>query len=312
MTRYVLGRLASTAVMFLAITLFVFVAFFRIPQPEGRRAPPDPYRLHGSLPTQYAHYLWRFVAHGDLGYSSVSREAVTTQLLRAAPVTLSLVVGGLVVWLLIALPLGVVSALRPRRLVDRVSTVLVLVGLSLHPVWLGLMLSWVFGRYLHVLPASGYCTLGNLSTGCDGLGRWAAHLLLPWATFGIVNAALFSTMVRALLLEELDADYVRTALAKGAGGARIVRAHVLRNVMVPLVTMIGLLLGTSLAGVIFVESAFDLPGLGGILRQATLRHDLPLTAGSVLFLGLAVVLVNLVVDLAYATFDPRVRVMLRE
>lgn len=312
MTRYVLGRLGSTLLMFLAITLFVFVAFFRIPEPRGRRDVPDAYRLHGTLAEQYVHYLWRFLGHGDLGYSSVSREAVTTQLLRAAPVTLSLVIGGLVVWLLIAMPLGVVSALRPRRLVDRASTVLVLVGLSLHPVWLGLMLSWVFGRYLHVLPADGYCTIAGLSTGCNGLGRWATHLFLPWATFGIVNAALFSTMLRALLLEELGADYVQTALAKGAGGARILRAHVLQNVMLPLVTMLGLLVGTSLASVIFVESAFDLPGLGGILRQATLRHDLPLTAGSVLFLGLAIVLVNLVVGLAYAAVDPRIRVMLRE
>jgi peptide/nickel transport system permease protein len=216
------------------------------------------------------------------------------------------------VWLLIALPLGVVSALRPRRFADRASTVFVLVGLSLHPVWLGLMLSWVFGRYLHLLPASGYCTVADLSTGCNGLGRWATHLFLPWATFGIINAAVFSTMLRALLLEELRADYVQTAVAKGVGEGRIVRAHVLQNVMLPLMTMLGLLAGTSLAGVIFIESAFDLPGLGGILRQATLRHDLPLTAGSILFLGLAIVLLNLVVDLAYAAVDPRIRVMLRE
>ena len=312
MTRYVLGRLASTALMFLAVTLFVFIAFFRIPQPRGRRDLADASQLHGTLPSQYVHYLWRFVAHGDLGYSSISREAVTTQLLRAAPVTLSLVIGGLVVWLLIALPLGVVSALRPRRLVDRASTVFVLVGLSLHPVWLGLMLSWVFGRYLHVLPASGYCTVADLSTGCNGLGRWATHLFLPWVTFGIITAAVFSTMLRALLLEELQADYVQTAVAKGVGEGRIVRAHVLQNVMLPLMTMLGLLAGTSLAGVIFIESAFDLPGLGGILRQATLRHDLPLTAGSILFLALAIVLLNLVVDLAYAAVDPRIRVMLRE
>lgn len=314
MTRFVVERLVSTALMFLALTLFVFVAFFRLAHASGggRRRAPDEYRLHGSLPGQYVHYVWRLVGHADLGRSYLSRESVATELLRAAPVTLSLVIGGLVVWLAISVPLGFVSALRPRRLADRASTLLVLVGLSLHPVWLGLMLSWLFGHYLHVLPAAGYCSLGNLSTGCDGLGRWTTHLLLPWITFGIVNAALFTTMLRALVLEELDADYIRTAIAKGAGGFRIVRAHVLRNVMLPLVTMVGLLASTSIAGVIFVESAFDLPGLGGILRQATLRHDLPLTAGSVLFLALAIVVVNLVVDLAYMAVDPRIRVMLRE
>jgi len=304
MTRFVLARLASTALMFLAITLFVFVAFSRL----GRSYA---YRPHGTLPGQYVHYLWRLVGHGDLGYSSVTREAVTTQLLRAAPVTLSLVVGGLLVWLLIALPLGLLSALRPRRPLDRASSVFVFAGLSLHPVWLGLMLSWLFGRYLHVLPAAGYCSMGNVSTGCEGVGRWASHLLLPWITFGVVNAALFTTMVRALVLEELGSDYVRTAIAKGAGGFRIVRAHVLQNVMLPLLTMAGLLVGTSLAGVIFVESAFDLPGLGGILRQAAVRHDLPVIAGSVVFLGVAIALLNLAVDLAYAAFDPRLRGMLR-
>lgn len=304
MTRFVLGRLASTVLMFLAITLFVFVAFSRLGRSDG-------YRPHGTLPGQYVHYLWRLVGHGDLGYSSVTREAVTTQLLRATPVTLSLVLGGLAVWLLIGFPLGLLSALRPRRLADRATSVFVFAGLSLHPVWLGLMLSWLFGRYLHVLPAAGYCSMDNVSTGCEGVGRWASHLLLPWITFGVVNAALFTTMVRALVLEELGADYVRTAVAKGAGGFRIVRAHVLQNVMLPLLTMAGLLVGTSLAGVIFVESAFDLPGLGGILRQAAIRHDLPLIAGSVVFLGVAIALLNLVVDLAYATFDPRLRGMLR-
>jgi peptide/nickel transport system permease protein len=222
-------------------------------------------------------------------------------------VTLSLVVGGLIVWFLIAVPLGILAALRPRSLLDRASTVLVLIGLSLHPVWFGLMLSWFLGHYLHVLPESGYCSLNNLSTGCDGLMRWTSHLLMPWFVFGAINAALFMTMMRALLLEELDAEYVRTAQAKGASAVHIVRKHVLRNVSLPLVTMMGLTAGTSLAGVIFVESAFDLPGLGGMLRQATLRRDLPMTAGSVLFLALAIVLVNLAVDLAYAVLDPRIR-----
>jgi peptide/nickel transport system permease protein len=308
--RYVLGRLVSTALTFLAITLFVFVAFFRIPEANaGRQHPPDQYRIHGSLLGQYVHYLWALVRHGDLGYSYATREAVTTRLLQGAPVTLSLVLGGLVVWLLIALPLGILSALRPRRLADRVSTLFVFAGVSIHPVWLGLMLSWTFGRYLHVVPAAGYCSITDLSTGCDGLGHWASHLLLPWLTFGLVNAALFTTMVRALLQEELKADYVRTALGKGAGSLRIVRAHLLRNVMLPLTTMVGLLAGTSVAGVIFVESAFNLPGLGGTLRQATLRQDLPMTAGAVIFLTLAVVALNLVVDLAYAVVDPRVRLM---
>jgi peptide/nickel transport system permease protein len=307
MTRYVLGRLVSCVVVFFAITLFVFVAFFAMPSTNRERETTDAYRIHGSVSGEYAHYMWRMVAHGDLGYSYVSREAVTRRLFRAAPVTLSLVAGGIVVWLLIAIPLGIVAALRPRSLLDRAATIFVLIGVSAHPVWIGLMLGYVFGHTLHVLPLDGYCSVNSLSTGCEGLTQWAYHLVLPWVTFGLLNAALFTTMTRSLVMEQLREEYVRTARAKGASEGRIVRAHVLKNVTLPLVTMIGINAGTALAGVIFVESAFGLPGLGGILRRATLQRDLPMIAGSVLFLALAIMLLNLLVDLMYATFDPRIR-----
>jgi peptide/nickel transport system permease protein len=307
MTRYVLGRLASCVLVFFAITLFVFVAFFAIPSTNRERETTDAYRIHGSVSAGYAHYVWRMVAHGDLGYSYVSREAVTSRLFSAAPVTLSLVAGGIVVWLLIAIPLGILAALRPRSLLDRTATIFVLIGVSAHPVWIGLTLGYVFGHYLHVLPVDGYCSVNSLSTGCEGLTQWAYHLVLPWVTFGLLNAALFTTMTRSLVIEHLREEYVRTARAKGAGEWRIVRAHVLKNVTLPLVTMIGINTGTALAGVIFIESAFGLPGLGGILRRATLQRDLPMIAGSVLFLALAIMLLNLFVDLMYASLDPRIR-----
>jgi peptide/nickel transport system permease protein len=235
---------------------------------------------------------------------------VTTRLIQAAPVTFSLVAGGLVVWLLIAVPLGMLAALRPRSLLDRGASLAVIVGLSIHPVVLGLVLSYFFGHTLNVLPAHGYCSVNNLSTGCDGLARWATHLILPWITFGIVNAALFTMMIRALVVEELNEEYVRTALAKGAG-ARILRAHLLRNVTLPLVTMVGVQAATSLGGVIFIESVFDLPGLGGMLRRGAQQRDLPLTAGSVLFLALAIMVLNLLVDILYGWLDPRIRAAAR-
>jgi peptide/nickel transport system permease protein len=303
--RYMLARLASSVVLFFAITLFVFVAFYALPRSGPRQGVDEEYTIHGPLLAGYAHYLWRLVRYGDLGRSYANRQAVTTRLVQAAPVTLSLVAGGLVVWLLIALPLGLLAALRPRSLLDRASTVFVLVGVSMHPVWLGLVLSWFFGHYLHVLPAQGYCSLANLSTGCDGLTHWAAHLFLPWLCFGFLNAALFMLVTRALVHEQLEEEYIRTARSTGAGPFRILRGHLWKNVAGPLVTMVGLTAGTSLAGVIFIESAFDLPGLGGILRQSALQHDLPMTAGSVIFLALAIMLLNLVVYLAYTALDPR-------
>jgi peptide/nickel transport system permease protein len=309
MTRYVAGRLASSVVLFFAVTLFVFIAFFALPKDTGRRAlsTPNQYKLHGSMMGEYGHYLWRLVRHADMGSSYGTREEVTKRLFRAAPVTLSLVAGGLVVWFLLAIPLGLIAAMRPRSLVDRFATVLILVGLCAHPVWLGLVLSYVFGHTLHVLPAQGYCSIVGLSTGCDGLSHWTSHLLLPWITFGLVNAALFSAMVRALVIEEMSEEYVRTAVAKGAAAGRVMHRHVLRNVALPLVTMIGIQAGTSLAGVIFIETAFDLPGLGAMLRRAAQQRDLPLTAGSVIFLAGAILVINLVVDLSYAWLDPRTR-----
>ena len=310
MAGFFVSRVLTSIVAFFALTLFVFIAFFAMPRNNNsrfaRQTPPE-YRLHGSMLGQYGHYVWRMLRHGDLGRSYGNREAVTTRLLRAAPVTLSLVAGGLVVWILIAVPLGLIAALRPRSLLDRGAMVLVALGLSVHPVWLGLMLSYLFGHELNVLPSQGYSSIANLSTGCDGLTEWTTHLILPWITYGILNAALFTMMLRALLIEEGEADYVRTATAKGVGKSRLVRKHLLRNVSVPLVTMLGIQAATSLAGVIFVEAAFDLPGLGGMLRGAAQRGDLPLTAGSILFLALAIMLINLVVDLAYVVIDPRLR-----
>ena len=158
MGRFVVGRLAASVLLFFAVTLLVFVAFFVMPRDDStraaRRAPPQ-YRLHGGMVGGYAHYVWRLVGHGDLGYSYGTRERVTTRLFRAAPVTLSLVAGGLVVWLLIAIPLGMLAALRPRSKVDRGATILVLIGLSVQPVWLGLSLSYLFGRKWSVLPPRG-------------------------------------------------------------------------------------------------------------------------------------------------------------
>jgi len=267
----------------------------------------DPYRIHGSLPRQYGLFLWNLVRHADLGRSYADREAVTRRIGQAAPVTLSLVLGGLLVWLAIAIPLGLISALRPRSLLDHAASAFVLVGISLHPLWLGLVLGFVFGEHWHLLPSTGYCDLFSPSTDCGGPAQWFDHLLLPWLTFGILNAALYTLMIRGIVREELGKDYVLAARAKGAGTRRVLRAHVAGNVLPPFVTMIGMNVGVSLAGVVFVETAFGLPGLGGMLRRSILQHDVPTTVGIVLFVTVAIMLVNLVFDLVCASIDPRVR-----
>jgi peptide/nickel transport system permease protein len=317
MARFVIVRLLSSVALFFAITLFVFVAFFVLPASTGGPRRPgavsgnivvrDTYWSHGSFPHQYSLFVWNFVRHGDLGSSYVNREAVTDRLRRAVPVTLSLVLGGVIVWLLISIPLGILSALRPRSLLDRASTVFVTIGLSAHPVWLGLLLAYLLGYHWHVVPVASYCEMVSPTTACGGPTQWAWHLLLPWLIFGLVNAALSTALVRASVLEVLGEDYVRTARAKGASEARVLRVHVLRNVLIPLVTMVGINLGVALGGVIFIESVFNLPGLGQMFRRSLLQQDLPVTAGIVMVMTLAILLANLVVDLVYSVLDPRIR-----
>jgi len=316
MARFVVARLLSSLAIFFAITLFVFVAFFVLPAQDGPRARGglagnifirDTYWQHGSMPHQYVHYVWHFVRYGDLGHSYINREPVTDRLRRGAPVTFSLVLGGVVFWLLISVPLGILSALRPRSLLDRASTVLVSIGLSAHPVWLSLLLGYLLGYRWPIFPKAGYCEMFNPVTQCGGPVQWAYHLVLPWLVFGLLNAALYTAMIRASVIEALSEDYVRTARAKGAGDIRVVRAHVLRNVLLPLVTMLGMNMGVALGGVIFIESVFGLPGLGGMFRTSILQRDLPVTAGIVMFMTIAIIILNLCVDLAYAALDPRIR-----
>ena len=284
----------------------MFAAFSAIPQSNRNRG-GIAYRAHGSVPRQYERYVWRLVRHGDLGYSYANREPVTDRLIRAVPVTVSLVLGGLAVWLLIAVPLGVLAALRPRSLLDRAVTIGVLIGVAAHPLWLGLGSGYLFGQRWPILPAAGYCDLVSPTTDCGGPAQWATHMVLPWLVFGLVTAALSTLLVRALVLEELGKDYVLTARAKGAGEARVARGHVLRNVAAPVVSVAGMNLAIALGGVVFVETAFGLPGLGGMFRRSIMQHDVPTTTGIVLFVTLVIVLVNLVVDVAYVALDPRVR-----
>jgi peptide/nickel transport system permease protein len=317
MARFVVARLFSLVVLFFAITLFVFIVFFVMPQPTtrqlGRGGNASDYdihnalRLQGTLPEQYWQFTSRLVLHGELGRSYQNRREVRDLIFNAAPVTLSLLLGGLIFWLLMAIPIGILSALRPRSLLDRSGMAFVLIGVSAHPAWLGLILGYVLGYRLHIFPFTGYCEVFSPTTPCGGPTQWAYHLILPWFTFAFLYAAMYARMIRANVLETMDEEYVRTARAKGAGEARLLRSHVLRNAMLPIVTMIGMDIGAALGGVIFIETVFGLPGLGGMLKQGIVAKDLPVILGVVVFTTIGILIINLIVDLSYALIDPRVR-----
>lgn len=310
---YIVRRLAWAVVLAFAISLVTFTIFYVIPQNavHTRQAGTTDLGkwtgLHGSAPTQYGQWLSHIV-HGSLGSSFYARQTVLDMIGNALPVTFSLVVGGAILWLLIAVPVAIISAMRPRSLVDRSATVLVLVGLSVHPLWLGLMLSYLFGFKLGWLPTNGYCDLIHPDTGCGGPAQWASHLVLPWLTFGLVFAALYTRMIRASVAEALNEDFVRQARAKGLPEWRAVTFHVLPNALVPVVAMLAMDIGRlALPTALFVETAFGLPGVGRLFYQSVLRNDLPVMVGVIVVSALMVVVCNLVADLLFPVLDPRIR-----
>jgi peptide/nickel transport system permease protein len=334
MIRYLIRRVLWAIVLFLVVTMVTYVIFFLVPNDlaakvagqgsnQEQRARAIHYLgLDRPVYVQYSRFLWRMIKpvpvevagvpvfvkpQGDLGRSFVAARPVTDIIKAAAPVTASLVFGGVVVWMLIALPVGILSALRPRSLLDRVSMTFVLIGISAHPVWIGLIFAYVFGYRFGWFPIQGYCDFINPSTSCGGPVQWAYHMFLPWLTYAILFAALYVRMIRANVLEAMNEDYVRTARAKGAPEYRVLRSHVLRNALLPVVTMLGMDIGVGLGGAIFTETIYGLPGLGSTVIRAIGTNDLPIVLGVVVFSTFAIIVLNLIIDLLYAWIDPRIR-----
>jgi peptide/nickel transport system permease protein len=319
MFRYLVRRILWAVVLFIAVTMVSFVIFFIVPVEPARliagpQAPPDAverakkaYHLDEPVWKQYLRFMKTLVVDGSLGKSLATRQEVNDVVRSAAPVTISLVIGGAILWMLVAVPIGILSALRPRSLIDRAAMVFVLIGISAHPVWIGLILSYFIGYKLQLTPLGGYCDLINPSTDCGGPVDWFHSMILPWITFMLLFAALYVRMIRANVLETLNEDYVRTARAKGAPEAQVMRSHVLRNALLPVVTMLGMDIGLALGGAIFTESVFGLPGLGKVAVEALTGFDLPIVMGITVFATLAIIVFNLAVDLLYAVIDPRIR-----
>ena len=319
MIRYIIRRLLWAVVLFVAVTVVTYIIFFIVPANPalglcGKACTQDDVKrvqaywgLDKPVPVQYLKFLERLVVHQSLGRSFATRREVNDIVKDAAPVTASLVVGGVVLWMLIAVPLGILSAIRPRSLLDRASMVFVLVGISAHPVWLGLIFSFFFGYKLGWFPITNYCDFINPSTDCGGPVQWAYHLFLPWATFAILFAALYVRMIRANVMETMNEDYVRTARAKGVAPRTVDSRHILRNAMLPIATIIGLQTGLLLSGAVLTETVFAYPGIGTWLVDAIKARNYPVLQGGILFIALVFVLVNLLVDLSYALLNPRIR-----
>jgi peptide/nickel transport system permease protein len=321
--RYLVRRILWAALLFLVITFVTFVIFYVGPNNPARavcggdqakreclvRATAK-LGLDQPMPVQYYKFLKQLVVHQDLGTSFATSQSVNQRIKEAAPVTASLVFGGAVLWMMIGLSVGIFSALKPRSLIDRSAMVFVLIGVSAHPIWIGLIFEYVFGVKLGWTPIANYANFFGAPPDSGlpgGPWQWFYHLILPWCTFALLFAALYVRMIRANVMETLNEDYVRTARAKGAPEGQVIRSHVLRNALLPVVTMLGMDIGIALGGAIFTETVYQLPGLGQTAIIGIGNGDLAIVQGVVVFATLAIIVFNLIVDLLYAWIDPRIR-----
>jgi peptide/nickel transport system permease protein len=301
---YLLSRLAQLFPVVLGVVTIVFLLIHLIPgdpveimlgesavaaqKEELRRE----LKLDRPVAAQYAEYL-RGLATGDLGVSFRSREPVAREILSRFPSTLLLAAASLLVAVLIAVPLGVLSAMRQHSFLDNLSAFIAMLGLSMPNFWLGPLLILVFSIRLGLFPVAGSGT--------------AMHLVLPALTMGMGMAAILMRMMRSSLLEEIRQEYVRAASAKGLSRRAAILRHALRNSMIPVLTVLGLQFGALLSGSIITETIFSWPGIGRLTVQAIDARDYPLVQGCVLFIALCTVAVNLATDLLYSRLDPRIR-----
>jgi ABC-type dipeptide/oligopeptide/nickel transport system permease component len=322
MLQYIIRRLLWAAVMLVLVVAVVFTIFFVIPggtgkREEGQLSPvavsmagrnPRPelvrdieHRLGLDQPlyVQFGKYIGN-AAQLDLGYSYQTQEPVREAVIRRAPATMSLAIGASIVWLVMGIATGIISALRRRSLLDRGFMVLALVGVSLPTFWLGLMAVFFFDSGL------GIYSVGEYTGITESFSGWISALWLPWLVLAVVSAAFYTRMVRGNLLEVQGEDYIRTARAKGLKERSVIR-HALRSALTPVVTMYGLDLGILLGGAVITESIFNIPGIGALAVDSISSSDLPMMLGTTVVAAFFVIAANLIVDVVYATLDPRVR-----
>lgn len=256
--------------------------------------------LDAPLIVQYGQFMLGLLK-GDLGHSIFLNQSVGQALLSRAEPTFFLTLFSILIASAIALPVGILSAVKRGTIFDQIVVTLTMVAASIPSFWLGLILIQVFAVQLGWFPASGY---GGPAT--PFLER-LTHLVLPAIALGVVNSALITRFTRAAMLDVLGDDYVRTARAKGATERRVVLKHAFRNALVPIITVIGLSIAMLVAGAVVTETVFGLPGVGNLVVSAVLRRDYPVIQGTLLVVAAIYVLINFIVDMLYVVADPRVR-----
>lgn len=304
MLGYLARRLGQSVIILIGITMITFILSFLIPADPvrmiaGRSATAETVEsirhqlgLDQPIPVQYVRYLGRLV-QGDMGRSFVQKTEVATLIWSRLPATLLLMAGAIAFELIIGLPAGIYAAARRGRIGDRSVMLLSFAGVSAPQFVVGLLLLYLFAYLLAWFPLGGYGTI------------W--HVILPALTLGIAGGGWYSRMTRSSMIDVLGQDYIRTARAKGSTETRVVLIHGLRNAALPMIAMIGLDIGIFMSGAVVVESVFGWPGIGQLAWQAIQRIDIPIIMGVTLVAAVAIVLGNLIADIATSWFDPRVR-----
>ncbi len=334
MFRFVLRRIGMVIPTFIGITVLAFALIHLIPgdpievmmgergvDPAMHAAAMHRLGLDEPLPMQYLHYV-EHALHGDLGTSIITNTSVMSEFMARFPATVELSLCALIFALLVGLPAGVFAALKRGTAVDHGVMGSALTGYSMPIFWWGLILIMLFSSKLGWTPVSGrisveydiphvtgFMLIDSLLPGTDpgSFKSAVSHLILPTIVLGTIPLAVIARMTRSAMLEVLREDYIRTARAKGLSPMRVIVAHALRNALIPVVTVIGLQVGTLLAGAVLTETIFSWPGVGKWLIDAINRRDYPVVQGGILMIATLVVLVNLVVDLLYGVLNPRIR-----
>jgi peptide/nickel transport system permease protein len=279
----------------------------RQPTPEVIQAIREDLGLDRPLPVQFVDYIWSVFAHQDFGRSYVSNVDVLEEIKRDLPATISLAIGGVVVWLTFGLAIGIISAVKHRTVFDRIAIGLSLVAISAPVYWLGLVALYLFAPDFGVFGLGFVGGQGSYVPFSDDPLKWFQGLILPWFVLATTFAAVYARLLRGSLLDVLGEDYIRTARAKGLGERTVILKHGVRSAITPVVTVLGLDIGILLGGAILTESVFNIPGVGRLAYDAITRGDLPIVQGTVLFGAFFIIIMNLIVDILYAFLDPRVR-----
>jgi peptide/nickel transport system permease protein len=313
MARFILRRLIGMVLVLFAVSILTFLIFQVIPNSDpavrmaGKNNTPaqveairQTWHFNDSLPKQYW-FTMKQIFSGNL-VSYTDQTNVTHQIWIGLPRTFALGIGAAIIWMFLGIALGLYSAVRAGKFSDRILTVLALIGVSVPVFWVGALMTYYLGYKLNWFPNGGYAEIK------DGFGQWFYHLVLPWTALAILFIGVYSRIVRSNILDTINDDYVRTARAKGISEGRVLTRHVLRNSLIPVVTLWGLDFGQVIAGgAVLTETVFNLQGVGQYYAEAIGRLDVPPVLEVTLLGACFIVVVNTLVDILYAVLDPRIR-----